>query len=163
MLNAVADSGPLIHLHEIGQINLLNLFTNLIVPASVVKEIGKFNLKNIAIIQISKEETAEIVEYIKTFKLQKAEIDALYLANKANTILLTDDLEARSAANKLNIEVHGSLGIIALAYKKGLINLEKAKELIIDLYYKSTLFLTKSIVDITIKELEKKINSRKVK
>lgn len=154
MLDAVSNSGPLIHLNEIGQIRLLNLFSSLIVPHSVIEETGRINLKKISIMEVSSKETADFIKTIRKFKLQKAETDALYLANKFSFIFLTDDLEARNAANKLNIEVHGSLGIIALAYKKGLINLEIAKQLVIELYNNSTLFLTKAIVELAIKEME---------
>ena len=52
-------------------------------------------------------------------------------------MFLTDDLEARDAANHLRIEVHGSLGIIAMAYKKRMIGLAEAKQLIFDLYLAS--------------------------
>jgi hypothetical protein len=37
-VEAVADAGPLIHLHEVGQISLLNLFVAVHVPAIVWRE-----------------------------------------------------------------------------------------------------------------------------
>ena len=105
MLDAVCDSGPLIHLNEIGQISLLDVLRKLTVPNSVASETSRLNLKNLTIVKVSKKELASFVNQIKNFKLQKAETDALYLANKFGCMLLTDDLEARNAAVKLNMEV----------------------------------------------------------
>ena len=154
MLSAVPDSGPLIHLNEINQINLLNLFDILTVPTSVAEEVGELIFKNIKIANVS-EKDKEFIKLIRKFKLQQAEIDALYLAYSKNSMLLTDDLEARDAARHIGVEVHGSLGIISMAYKKQTINLAEAKRFIFDLYHISTLFLTKSLVDLAIDKLEK--------
>lgn len=155
MLSAVSDSGPLIHLIEIKQLKLLNLFNVLIVPDSVLQEVGDLNLKNIKVVKVVDRDSASFIKLINKFKLQKAEIDALYLAKDTNSMFLTDDLEAREAANLFGINVHGSLGIIALAYKKQIISFTEAKQFILDLHNDSTLFLTKSLVDLAINELEK--------
>lgn len=155
MLNAVSNSGPFIHLSEINQLKLFSIFKVLIIPSSVVKEIGKIGLRNIKIIDVPKNEIKVFIRNLKEFNLQQAEIDALYLAKRFSAIFLTDDLEARAAANKLKIEVHGSIGIIALAYHKNLLSLKEAKQAIINLYENSTLFLTRSLVDLSIQKLEK--------
>lgn len=155
MLSAVSDSGPLIHLSEINQINLLSLFNSLAIPDSVLEEVGEVNLENVKVIKVAEKNVELFAKSIKKFKLQKAEIDTLYLAKKMDSIFLTDDLEAREAANYLKIKVHGSLGIIALAHVKRIINLTEAKQLILNLYNESTLFLTKSLVDLAINELER--------
>ncbi len=153
MLDAVSNSGPLIHLNEINQIRLFNLFDTVSIPISVLEEVGELALKNIKIVKVS-EKDLKFINSIKRFKLQEAEIDALYLAKSTNSIFLTDDLEARDAANYLGIEVHGSLGIISMAYRKKVIILTEARQFILDLYNDSTLFLTKYLVDLTIRELE---------
>lgn len=155
MLSAVSNSGPLIHLSEINQINLLSLFNSLAIPDSVLEEVGEVNLENVKVIKVAEKNVELFAKSIKKFKLQKAEIDTLYLAKKMDSIFLTDDLEAREAANYLKIKVHGSLGIIALAHVKRMINLTEAKQLILNLYNESTLFLTKFLVDLAINELER--------
>ena len=155
MLSAVSNSGPFIHLSEISQIRLFNLFKILTIPISVLEEVGELNLKNIKVVVVSEKDSALFINSLKKFKLQKAEIDALYLAKNANLMFLTDDLEARDAANYLRVKVHGSLGIISIAYKKKIISFEEAEKYILDLYNDSTLFLTKSLVDLALSELEK--------
>ena len=155
MLSAVSDSGLIIHLNEIRQLRLLNLFEILTIPISVLEEVGELNLKNVKVVAVSEKDSALFVNSLKKFKLQKAEVDALYLAKNTNSMFLTDDLGARDAANYLRVEVHGSLGIISIAYKKKIISFEEAEKYILDLYNDSTLFLTKSLVDLALSELEK--------
>ena len=69
-------------------------------------------------------------------------------------IFLTDDLDARDAGKPLGFEVHGSVGVIARAYREGLNDLERAKSALEDLYSISKLFVTKAIIEDAIKELE---------
>jgi len=154
MLDAVSNSGPLIHLKEINCMHLFDLFNTLTVPTSVLEEVGELTLKNIKVVRVSEKNKA-FMKSISNFKLQQAEIDTLFLAKNSNSMFLTDDLEARDAANHLRIEVHGSLGIIAMAHKKQMISLAEAKQLILDLYNNSTIFLTKALVDLVMRELDK--------
>lgn len=155
MLSAVSNSGPIIHITEINQLRLFDLFGALTIPASVFEEIGRLDLKNAKIVPVSEKDTVAFIKSLGKFKLQKAEADALYLAKNTNAMFLTDDLEARDAAVYLGIEVHGSLGIISMAYKKKAISLAEAKQYVLELYNNSTLFLTKALVDLVISELEK--------
>ena len=113
------------------------------------------NLKNVKVVAVSAKDSALCINSLKKFKLQKAEIDALYLAKNANLMFLTDDLEARDAANYLRVKVHGSLGIISIAYKKKIISFEEAEKYILDLYNDSTLSLTKSLVDLALRAYRK--------
>ncbi len=69
--------------------------------------------------------------------------------------LLTDDLKVRESAKKLNITPVGSLGIITMAYKLGQISIESAEDHIHNLYEVSSLFVTKTIVEMAIEQLHK--------
>lgn len=155
MLKAASNSGPIIHLNEINQLKLFDIFSELIIPFSVAEETGKINVRNIKTVKVQEREIKNFIKFIYEFNLQKAEIDALYLAKKYGMIFLTDDLQAREAAKTLKIEVHGTLGIITLCYNNDLLNLKESKELIWELYKDSTLFLTRSLVDLAINKLEK--------
>ena len=154
MLKAVSNSGPIIHLHEINQLKLFDLFGDLIIPVSVSNEIKGIDISRVKTVDVKPDEIKGFVEQIKEFNLHTAEIDAMCLADKTNVVFLTDDLHARKAAIKLNIKVHGSLGIISLAYKKGILILDEAKQQINNLYNNSTLFLTKALVEIAMQKLE---------
>lgn len=157
MLEVVSNSGPFIHFSDINKLNLLNNFTQIFVPEKVSKEVEYLinKLDNTKIIKVSSRETKSFNKKLDKFKLHEAEIDALYLAKKLNKTFLTDDLDARDAAQMLRIDVHGSIGIISLFYKSNIININEAKKLINYIYERSSLFISKAIVDIAINELSK--------
>lgn len=103
---------------------------------------------------MSKEEVKKVSNEIGS-KLEEGELEALTLCNRLKVeIFLTDDLDARDAGKQLGFEVHGSVGVITRAYREGLIDFEMAKKALEDLYSISKLFVTRSIIDEAIKELE---------
>ena len=128
MLDVVSNSGPIIHFNDINRLKLLNNFTKIFVPLKVSNEIGNLlsKLTKTNIIKVSSKDTNNLSKQLKRFKLHSAEIDAIYLAKKLDKIFLTDDLAAREAAKKLEIDVHGSIGIIVLFYKRGIISINEA-------------------------------------
>lgn len=162
---AVADAGPLIHLSEIGSLTLLHVFDAIHVPHAVWLEIGEHSKNisekihitshNLPEAQISKFTNEERLE-----KLHSGEIECLYLCKQIGLpILLTDDLAVRDAAKSLQITPVGSLGIVIKAYKNDKITLAEAERHIIDLYDISSLFVTRAIVELVIKQLHKKTES----
>lgn len=68
-------------------------------------------------------------------------------------LLLTDDMAVRSAARQFHIVPVGSLGIVVSAFKRREISLEEAEHYIADLYDVSSLFVTRSIVELAIEQL----------
>jgi len=137
-------------------LRLLNVLEEIFIPQKVIEEAGCIilPLKNIKIIFINETEIKETKEILKEFILHPGELHALHLARKLNVLFLTDDLEARDAAISQNIEVHGTLGVVILAYKRGLIDKEEAKKSIQQLYWNSSLFLTPFIVEEALRLLE---------
>lgn len=162
----VVDTGPFIHLDQINQITLLRKLSFLFTPASVVLEIKKGNLtkglktiKNWANMKIisphRKSITSPIDNIIKKSNLEAGETDCIYLAIENHPcIFLTDDLTARVTAQKLCIEVHGSVGIIAYAVKQKWLSIEKAIESLNQLYYHSNLFITYAIIENAVQSLK---------
>jgi len=45
MPEAISDTGPLLHLHEIGQLDALGIFTHLILPSLVADKLRTHGLK----------------------------------------------------------------------------------------------------------------------
>ena len=89
------------------------------------------------------------------YKSDAGEIDVLYLASKLERIIIiTDDLAARTIAEKLSFEVHGSVGIITLAYCARWISKKRAEQFLKDLYDKSNLFITRAIIENAIMQLK---------
>jgi len=158
MHEAVSNSGPLIHLNEIDYLELFNLFKKIIIADKVFDEVGKDilnKLDNKEVVNIDSNKLKSLLPLIKYFKLQDAEIRCLYLARKQEALFLTDDLEARGAAKKLNINVHGTIGIVILAYKKDILTKNESKNIIWSLYNDSSLFLTEFLVNLALKEIDK--------
>lgn len=161
---AVSNSGPLIHLAQIKRFNLLSVFNKIFIPQAVYDEVciagkpGNIELNSagfIAVCDISTTDIESINKHLDVI-LDEGETHALALCKKLRKeIFLTDDLDAREAGTSLGLEVHGSIGVIARAYKHGLIDSTKAKTALDDLYNVSDLFVARAIIDSVIGEIEK--------
>jgi predicted nucleic acid-binding protein len=92
---------------------------------------------------------------LKRWKLSQPELEAIYLSRKSKRMFLTDDLDAREAAESIDIEVHGSVGIIVKAFKERVLTLEETIRGLNDLYEKSRLFVSKIIIDEVIRAVRK--------
>ncbi|MCK4476110.1 MAG: hypothetical protein KAU16_05225 [Methanophagales archaeon] len=141
----------------------MKVFTKIYIPERVYEEVcvegmpGEREVRsteNIEVLSVSKEEIEKVSNKID-LKLDDGELQALTLCNRLKVeIFLTDDLDARDAGKQLGFEVHGSVGVIARAYREGSIDLKRTKRALEDLYSISKLFVTKAIIEDAIKELE---------
>ena len=162
-LPAVADAGPLIHLSEIGQFRLLRLFSPLHVPSVVTAEAvrhGPVTDGDLTGLGIFKQHDVaeERIEALRTTsrlrRLQSGELACFALCRELGvSIVLCDDLAGRDAAIELVLTPVGSLGVIVRAFRGGLIARPEAERALADLYDVSTLFVTRTLVDIALEEL----------
>lgn len=161
---AVSNSGPLIHLAQIKRFNLLSVFNKIFIPQAVYDEVriagkpGDIELHNAGFIDVCKVSNKDIEAINKSVEviLDYGETHALALCKKlSKKIFLTDDLDAREAGTSLGLEVHGSVGVIARAYKHGLVDLTEAKAALDDLYNVSDLFVARAIIDDVMEEIKK--------
>jgi predicted nucleic acid-binding protein len=130
---AVADAGPLIHLYEVGRLWVLKVFSALHIPDGVWKEVvGASLVPEDAIVPampLSRHPVtaAEIPQHVSPadrHQLQQGELEALTLCRLLDVpLLLTDDLAARTAAQRMRIRPVGSVGIVVKAYHSSLISL----------------------------------------
>lgn len=160
---AVADAGPLIHLNEIGCFSLLRLFETLHIPDAVWSEtvgqskVLQTNLLSLGNVQqhtLPQEDVTRFIRKNGLGHLHAGERDCLYLCQQAETsLLLTDDLAVREAARRLGPTPVGSVGIISKAYQAGHISSSDAEQYLGDLYDVSTLFVTRTIVELAIEQL----------
>lgn len=143
---AVADAGPLIHLAEIDSFDLLETIDSLFVPQTVVDELEAGGMPaGMSRIQY---EVVEVDEPLDASKgLDAGERASLALAEHRDAVLLTDDLEAREAATAAGIDVHGSVGIIALGYARGAIDQATAIRLMRSLQAETSLFVTDAVIE----------------
>ncbi len=148
---AVSDTGPILHLSEISLIGALNVFSKILVPDEVVKELAKNKIKinKKAYIKLLKGEWKDLVKILTNqndLDLVEACAISLALQEKVNCFL-TDDLEARATAKEYNLEVHGTIGIILRAFRNKIIHKNEAIEKVTELKTKSSLFITQDLVN----------------
>lgn len=158
-LAAVSDTGPLIHLAEIGCLPLLTIFEELHIPEGVWLEADRPSTIRTGL-TFAKRHVLERDE-IERFttdqglkRLQAGERESLLLCSKlAVPVLLTDDLAVRRAAKAHGLTPVGSLGIIAKAHYVGRIASDTAEKYLRDLHAVSSLFVTQTIVDLAVERL----------
>jgi len=148
---AVSDTGPILHLSEISIIDCLDIFSKIVVPDEVIKELKKNKIdvdKNLDL-RLLKDEWKDLVKILtnqKDLDLGESCAISLALQEKINCFL-TDDLEARIVAKEYDLEVHGTVGIILRAFREKLINKNKAIEKVKELKSKSSLFITQDLIE----------------
>lgn len=143
---AVADAGPLIHLAEIDSLELLSVLDQLYVPEPVYDEVESGGIPS-GMEVLSYERVSSVDLDARYGELDPGETAALAVADEYGAVLLTDDLAARDVAKEIDVEVHGSLGIIALAYAQGLLERDEAADRMRALQRETTLFVTDAVVE----------------
>lgn len=126
---AVADSGPLIGLVRIGQIELLpRMFSEIIAPPEVWHEVtvkgrglpGAYEISQIKWITIQPP-SPQLVQPLSIL-VDAGEAQAIALAQTTpDCIILLDDARARKIAARLNIKQIGTIGLLLRAKRMGLI------------------------------------------
>lgn len=154
----VSNTGPLIHLSEINFLTAIDIFQEILIPEEVESELkrNKISIPKKIICFLLKPESKDIVKILtnqENLDLGEASAIALALQEKAD-IFLTDDLEARNIAKHYNLETHGTLGIILRVFRENIIDKKTAIEKVRYLQEKSSLFITRDLVEYAIKEIE---------
>lgn len=150
---AVSDTGPLIHLAEIDSLGLLSIFDQLYIPETVHEELEQGGLPD-ALADLSFELTEANGCHPQTAELDAGERAALAVAAEYDAVLLTDDLAARESALKADVEVRGSLGVIALGYAQGPLDRDEAASLMQALQRETSLFVTDAVIERGIRLLD---------
>lgn len=125
--SVVCDAGPLIHLDELGALELLLDFRTVIVPQRVWEEVGAHrpqalrtpppNFERQAV-SLSKE--TRFTALVQALSLDAGEQEALSCRElAAGGVLLTDDSAARLAAEALGYRAHGTIGVLLRALRRG--------------------------------------------
>ena len=152
MIVAVADTGPIIHLAEIDALGLLSAIDRILVPQTVYDELEVGTVPP-ALSDIEYELVASDASGLSV-DLDPGETAALAVASERSAVLLTDDLAARNAAAEFDVEVHGSVGVIVLAYTRGELSKSEAVDLMRALQTETSLFITDAVVEHGIALLE---------
>ena len=132
----VADTGPLIALARIGQLDLLRrLYGEVLVPPAVVEELALGSGRPGAALLERAVESGWLVEQSASFKpatqeptpsLGRGETEAIVLAaQKSPQFLLIDDARGRRTAHQQGLPTIGVAGVLLLAKGRGEIDAVK--------------------------------------
>jgi predicted nucleic acid-binding protein len=121
----VADAGPLIHIDELGALDLLAGFSLILVPEAVWIEVTShrpnvLNDPRLVLERVTPPEAKPDLQTIgKLYTLHQGEFEALAICSHSpGSRLLTDDTAARLAASALGIEASGTIGIVLRALRQ---------------------------------------------
>lgn len=140
----VCNSTVLIYLSKIDKLWLLKeLFRTILVPDEVKKEVvdqGK-RKNQIDAIEIErgidegwiKLKSVEIEDILDNSGIDKGEAEAISLAYKEKLGVLLDQTHARNAAKLLNLKPRGTIYVLLLALKRGLLNYDDYLLCLLDL------------------------------
>ena len=152
---AVRDAGPLIHLDELGRLNLLNDFKELLIPQTVLDEALKHRpalplaeLLNLEIISEPPPLSAALLKLADELALHAGERAALAVLNaRGGQFLLSDDAAARTVARAVGFQTHGTIGLVLRACRRGKISKAEMLQLLNELPARTTLHLRKELLD----------------
>ncbi len=151
-IKAVVDSGPFIHLKEIGAQKALSIFT-VLVPPAVTEEIQSLS-RTATVNHYFDNNLVQILQ--NEFGLGLAESQCIALAKAGKiSLFLTDDLDARTTAKELGLEPHGTIGILLKAYRKKVFTKKQLVLFVRKLKTHSTLYITSDLVNYIREQIEK--------
>jgi len=132
MILIVADAGPINYLVQIGHVGLLGVLAEkVVIPASVRAELlRRAAPEAVRAWSVSPPVWVEICtakETIEAPEISEADREAIALAKeRAATLLLMDDQQARRVARALGVPTMGTVGILEAAAARGLVSLPEA-------------------------------------
>jgi predicted nucleic acid-binding protein len=155
MTEAIADTGPILHLYEIGQLECLGAFDNLQLPELVAEELRAYGLDPsrleiatliISIVRVPEVEWMQIVNDTKKPTIHPADAQVYVLArsNQFRSPVLTDDLDLRRFLENVGATVVGSVGVLVRAYKVGYLKHSELESAVEALFTTSTLHISRA-------------------
>lgn len=158
---AVVNSGPIIHLSEVGCFEALACF-DLLIPEGVYREIdkkdapGKGEISSFRMEKLSSGEKEFAALLVGKYEIGLGEAEAISMAkNRGIKLILVDDLDARGTAKDLGLEPHGSVGILLRAFRDKKLSREETVDGLKSLVENSSLFIPRYLVEEAIKAVKK--------
>lgn len=151
----VCDAGPLIHLDEVGCLDILSDFTRILISEVVWQEV----LRHRPAISLPTALPYEHIHSVSSlserlmalsqlFNLHRGELEALQLClDVDNRVLLTDDTAARLAARQLGLSAHGTIGMLLRAIRRAQRSREHVLAVLQSLPTHSTLHLKQDLLE----------------
>lgn len=147
-MKIVLNTSPIIFLGKINCLHLLEkCVSEIIAPKNVVLELGDYSLPNFIRV-----ESLSMVgfSYVKGAigRLHEGELSVMILAQElAADFVILDDLLARQKAQRLGLNVMGTLGLLLLMAKRELLTNQQVWDLIMDLTQRHGMYLSPKIVE----------------
>ena len=166
MTIAISNAGPLIHLAQINQLDLLfTLFEKVVIPQAVYNEVLvsglEFSYPDARYIQkeieneriVIKNVSNELRNTIQNPNLHSGELEVITLAlHLKEEVVLLDDEEARIFALTFNLKVKGTLGVIIDNVDSGFISPSKGREIVKQL--NRIMYLSSDVFGYTLDKIE---------
>jgi predicted nucleic acid-binding protein len=148
----ISDTGPVLHLHEIGQLATLTTVAPVVLPDLVLAELetrgldlaqlGEMGVESM----VSPVPTSEWEEILRNLAPQiqpaDAQVFALARASRFQALALTDDLSLRRLLESHGAPVTGTVGILIRAYTSSKISRWELDAAIESLFNDSSLHLS---------------------
>jgi predicted nucleic acid-binding protein len=153
----ISNTSPLLYLHQVGHLDLLwRLYGRIQIPLAVKKELMAGAELGVAVPDTSILEWLEVRPLRDTTLLPvvidlgsgEAEAIALAVANPGSLLILDDSL-GRRIAHVNSVTYTGTLGVLVKAKSEGLLH---SVSPVIDALRKTTMHLTKSLIEMVLRE-----------
>ena len=151
--HAVTDTGPPLHLAEIGQEGQLGLFARVLISEQVKAELAWHCVfeciagalgDRLVVESVSSQELAEQEAAFRGFRLHQADLSTAALAARRQPdVVLTDDLNLRKGLEAHGWLAVGSVGVLVRAFSAGRLTKQELGALLDRLFDDSSLYLSK--------------------
>ena len=151
---AIADTGPILHLHEIEQTTVLGIFTSIVLPEMVSAELQAHGVDftllgaagcRICVTQVGPAQPETLPPRAQLLQPADHQVFALARARRFGCVVLTDDLALRRILEAQGTTVVGSIGIVVRAYTTGRVSRDSLHAAVEALLERSTLHLSRAL------------------
>lgn len=154
----ICDAGPVIHLDELQCLDLLADWKVVLVPGEVWREVLQYRPEaltrstvRLTRVAVNLSTQAGFAALVRVFSLDAGEQEALALTRQEpEAILLTDDAAARLVAEQMGMRVHGTLGVLLRAIRRGRRTPEQVLTLLGTLPQQSSLYIRPGLLNAVI-------------
>jgi predicted nucleic acid-binding protein len=152
--STILHAGPIIHLDEVGCLDLLCDFGSLITAEIVWHEACRHrphlqptDVVGLQVVPVMTLPSPRLAALVDTLGLAAGETAALILAGSyASPMFMTDDSAARLAAESLGLRTHGTLGILVRSIRRGLRSRSEVLGILSALRERSTLHVAPDLL-----------------
>ncbi len=167
--DCVADTGPLLHLAEIGRMEMITIFGRVLVSSLIARELREYGVaaslgqlgKLMHIRRVHNSEAEAAQSRLPQFRIGVEDASCLILAERTDIrVVLTDDFELRMAVKAQGRQPVGSIGVLVKNFVLRRINEAEFRGAVEMLLNESTLFISRSFRQYVRSKVEDTIRSQ---